>query len=76
MTAKEKSEELINFFRNYTDGTDPKTNRFSPRIERINSAKCSSKVVNEMLSYIKDSNDIKFWNDVQEENNKYIKQLI
>ena len=63
MTAKEKAQNLVDFFRNYTDGSDPETNRFSPRIERLNSVKCSLKVVEEVIQI----SESRFWDDVKEE---------
>ena len=73
MTPKEKSQDLVDFFRNYTDGTDLETNRFSPRAERLNAIKCSLKVVDEILSalyeyhYDSESGAYEFYSDVKKE---------
>lgn len=50
MKPKEKAIELINIFREFADGTDPETDRYSPKIEKEKGKKCALVAVNEILS--------------------------
>jgi|TARA_R110000868_G_scaffold348042_1_gene608974 hypothetical protein len=49
MTPQEKAIELINIFREFADGTDPETDRYSPKIEKENGKKCALKAVDEII---------------------------
>jgi len=57
MTPKEKAEKLVNKFRDYADGTDSETDRFSPNIERKNAKQCALIAVNEILKEL----DVEIW---------------
>ena len=50
MKPKEKAIELINIFREFADGTDPETDRYSPNIEKEKGKKCALKTVDEILN--------------------------
>ena len=57
MTPQEKAKELVNKFRDFADGIDSETDRFSPNIERKNAKKCALIAVDEILN-----NDNNFFN--------------
>jgi len=74
MTPKQKAIELVNIFREFVDGTDPETDRYSPNIEKKNGKKCTLKVVDEIIAEIEPSVSmdviearIKYWNEVKQE---------
>ena len=49
-TSNEKAIELVDKFREYTDGDDPDNNyRFSPRISKENAKKCALIAVDEII---------------------------
>ena len=48
-TPKEKAKELVNKFRDFADGIDSETDRFSPNIERKNAKQCALIAVDEIL---------------------------
>jgi hypothetical protein len=49
MTPKEKAKELINKFRDFADGIDSESDRFSPNIERKNAKQCALLAVQEII---------------------------
>ena len=49
MTSKEKALELVNKFREFADGTDLETDRFSPRVEKEKGKQCALIAVDEIL---------------------------
>ena len=67
MISKEKALELVNKFRNYTDGTD-EDDRFSPVIEKENAKQCALIAVEEVLNNIEvPSDEYKYWTEVKQE---------
>ena len=56
MTPQEKAIELVDKFRQFADGTDPETDRFSPRIEKQKAKECALVVVDEIIESRKDDN--------------------
>ena len=69
MKPKEKAIELINIFREFADGTDPETDRYSPNIEKEKGKKCALKTVDEIINSVDNEHvsDIynEFWEDVK-----------
>jgi hypothetical protein len=64
MTPKEKAIELVNKFRDYTNGDDPNNDyRFSPAIEKENAKKCALIAVDEILEDRKEMDGMKVIND-------------
>ena len=53
MTSKEKALELVNKFREFADGTDLETDRFSPRVEKEKGKQCALIAVDEILEITK-----------------------
>lgn len=52
MTPKEKAIELVNKFREFADGTDLDTDRFSPRVEKEKAKQCALIAANEVINTI------------------------
>jgi len=74
MTPKEKVKELVDRFREFADGTDIKTDRYSPNIEKQNAKQCALIAVDEILKEIDDNYDTlhsadrkKYWQEVKKE---------
>ena len=67
MTPTEKAEELVNKFRNFTDGTDPETDRYSPKANKENAKQCALIACNEVLGYMGADRGYSFWLEVKEE---------
>jgi len=74
MTPQEKAKGLVNKFRDYADGIDSETDRFSPNIERKNAKQCALIAVDEIIAQIEPSVSIdvisariKYWKEVKQE---------
>jgi hypothetical protein len=63
MTPKEKAKELVNKFRDFADGIDSETDRFSPNIEKKNAKQCALITVDLLIEQIRS----KYWYDVKHE---------
>jgi hypothetical protein len=50
MTPKEKAQELVDRFREFADGTDAETDRYSPNIEKQNAKQCALIAIDEILN--------------------------
>lgn len=57
MSVKEKAEELVNKFREFTDGTDPETDGYSPNIEKYNGKQCALIAVDEIIDALAEYDD-------------------
>ena len=62
MTPKEKAEELVNKFREFADGIDFETDRYSPRVEKEKAKQCAIIAVDEIAKCTKHEKQ-KFEND-------------
>ena len=72
MTPKEKAQELINRFREFADGTDPETDRYSPNIEKQKAKQCALIAVDEILEIellVESVDDyyLRYWQEVKQE---------
>ena len=74
MTPKEKAKELVDRFREFADGTDIKTDRYSPNIEKQNAKQCALMAVDEILNAIdwdyyegSNQNEHNYWQEVKQE---------
>ena len=80
MTPKEKAIELVNKFRDFADGIDSETDRFSPNIEKKNAKQCALIAVDESINILdeicKSSGydpfesplyNLKYWKEVKQE---------
>jgi len=78
MTTKEKAKELVNKFRDFADGIDSETDRFSPNIEKKNAKQCALITVDEILEVVKfyerqngrlliDNIRVMYWQEVKKE---------
>ena len=74
MTPKEKAEQLVNMFREFADGTDIETDRYSPKIEKEKSKQCALMAVDEVIKSLPPFEyglefvaKIEFWNNVKQE---------
>ena len=63
MKPKEKAIELINIFREFADGTDPETDRYSPKIEKEKGKKCALIAVNLILKDREEMDGMRVIND-------------
>ena len=63
MTPKEQAIELVNKFRDFADGIDSETDRFSPNIEKKNAKQCALITVDLLIEQIRS----KYWYDVKHE---------
>lgn len=63
MTTKEQAIELVNKFRDFADGIDSETDRFSPNIEKKNAKQCALITVDLLIEQIRS----KYWYDVKHE---------
>ena len=63
MTPKEKAKELVNKFREFADGIDSETDRFSPNIEKKNGKQCALIAVDLLIEEIRS----RYWYDVKNE---------
>ena len=52
MTPKEKAQQLVDRFREFADGTDPETDRYSPNIEKQKAKQCALIAVDEILDFM------------------------
>ena len=62
MTPKEKVQDLVDRFREFADGTDPETDRYSPNIEKQKAKQCALISVDEIIKSREDDgvfNDLK-----------------
>ena len=70
MTSKEKALELVNKFREFADGTDLETDRFSPRVEKERGKQCAliaaDEVINTIMSVYQPETKA-FWFEVKQE---------
>ena len=66
-TAKEKAKELVNKFRDYADGIDSETDRFSPNIERKNAKQCALILADEVEKVAYWPTARQYWKEVKEE---------
>lgn len=71
MTPKEKAQELVNKFREFADGIDSETDRFSPNIEKKNAKHCALIAVDEILNNNKilfeDVLNDQYWEEIKQE---------
>ena len=67
MTPKEKAEELVDRFREFADGTDAETDRYSPNIEKQNAKQCALIAVDEIFRNNTDESKHDYWIKVKEE---------
>jgi hypothetical protein len=77
MTPKEKAQELVNKFREFADGTDSETDRYSPGVEKEKAKQCALIAVDEIINgyefdilYIEHKrimDNINFWDEVKQE---------
>ena len=78
MTTKEQAIELVNKFRDFADGIDSETDRFSPNIEKKNAKQCALIAVDEILEVVKfyerqngrlliDNIRVMYWQEVKKE---------
>ena len=69
MTSKEKALELVNKFREFADGTDLETDRFSPRVEKEKGKQCALIAVDEVLNAAMSISSLtkSFWHEVKRE---------
>lgn len=71
MTPKEKAQELVNKFREFADGIDSETDRFSPNIEKKNAKRCALIAVDEILNNNKilfeDVLNDQYWEEIKQE---------
>jgi hypothetical protein len=75
MSPKEKAQELVDRFREFADGTNPETDRYSPNIEKQKAKQCALIAVDEILSdyknYLMHENTeykgLTYWNEVKKE---------
>ena len=73
MTPKEKVQDLVDRFREFADGTDIKTDRYSPNIEKQKAKQCALIAVDEILFALKydmnepTSGSIRYWQEVKQE---------
>ena len=73
MTSKEKAKQLVNKFRDFADGIDSETDRFSPNIEKKNAKQCALIVVDEIIEELLSGIDfwmerrIKYWQEIKKE---------
>ena len=78
MTTKEQAIELVNKFRDFADGIDSETDRFSPNIEKKNAKQCALITVDEILEVVKfyerqngrlliDNIRVMYWQEVKKE---------
>ena len=49
MSPKEKAKELVDRFREFADGTNPETDRYSPNIEKQKAKQCALIAVDEII---------------------------
>ena len=63
MTPKEQAIKLVNKFRDFADGIDSETDRFSPNIEKKNAKQCALITVDLLIEQIRS----KYWYDVKHE---------
>ena len=73
MTAKEKAIDLVNKFREFANGNDDESDRFSPAMEKQNGKNCAIIAVDEILLIKKEiwddfhSEYFKYWQEVKQE---------
>ena len=66
MSPKEKAQELVDRFREFADGTNPETDRYSPNIEKQKAKQCALIAVDEILEHCNYANKW-YWEDVKKE---------
>lgn len=66
MTPKEKAEELVNKFREFADGIDSETDRFSPNIEKKNGKQCALIAVETVILNCYEEEEY-YWKEVKQE---------
>jgi hypothetical protein len=65
-----KAQELVDKFREFADGTDSETDRYSPGVEKEKAKQCALIAVDEILKICVDSlglTELDYWQDVKEE---------
>ena len=63
-----KAEELVNKFREFADGTDSETDRYSPGVEKEKAKQCALIAVDELIANEHlEAGDVSFWMPVKEE---------
>jgi hypothetical protein len=71
MTPKEKAQELVDKFREFADGTDSETDRYSPGVEKEKAKQCALIAVEEILNSILGNYEFDFlrnyWQEVKQE---------
>ena len=77
MTPKEKAKELVNKFRDFADGIDSETDRFSPNIEKKNAKQCALIAVDEIDRVLQSAStkedpyvnllSLEYWQEVKKE---------
>jgi hypothetical protein len=63
MTPQEKAKDLLDKFREFADGTDSETDRYSPKVEKEKAKQCALIAINELIK----ETGAKYWYDVKQE---------
>jgi len=63
MTPQEKAKDLLDKFREFADGTDSETDRYSPKVEKEKAKQCALIAINELIKETR----TKYWYDVKHE---------
>ncbi len=63
-----KAQELVDKFRQFADGTDSETDRYSPGVEKEKAKQCALIAVDELIANEHlEAGDVSFWMPVKEE---------
>ena len=73
-----KAQELVNKFREFADGTDSETDRYSPGVEKEKAKQCALIAVDEMINYFSKEtfmmayleiaiSEVNYWQEVKQE---------
>ncbi len=63
-----KAQELVDKFREFADGTDSETDRYSPGVEKEKAKQCALIAVDELIANEHlETGDTSFWIPVKEE---------
>ena len=63
-----KAQELVDKFRQFADGTDSETDRYSPGVEKEKAKQCALIAVDELIANEHlEAGDASFWKPVKEE---------
>jgi hypothetical protein len=81
MTPQEKAIELLNKFRDFADGTDSETGKYSPNAEKKHAKQCALIAVDAIIeecymwngndNVIWEANRFNYWNGVKQEIENY-----